>query len=45
MAYIQDHFREVYNIAENDLSFAMDIEFKVSQEDKLQIKQARPWID
>lgn len=45
MADIQNHFKGVYHIAENDLSFAMDIEFKVSQEDELQIKQARPWID
>ncbi|MGA1840727.1 MAG: PEP/pyruvate-binding domain-containing protein [bacterium] len=45
MAYIQEHFRKVYHIAENDLSFAMDIEFKVTQEDELHIKQARPWID
>jgi hypothetical protein len=45
MADIQNHFRRVYNIAEDDLSFAMDIEFKITQEDELHIKQARPWID
>jgi len=45
MADIQNHFRRVYQIAQNNLSFAMDIEFKVTQEHQLQIKQARPWID
>ncbi|MGA1844899.1 MAG: PEP/pyruvate-binding domain-containing protein [bacterium] len=45
MAEIQNHFRWVYHIPSNDLSFAMDIEFKVTQDDELQIKQARPWID
>jgi len=45
MAAIQSHFRRVYKIAEDDLNFAMDIEFKVTEENELQIKQARPWID
>ncbi|MGA1794403.1 MAG: hypothetical protein ACMUIL_00975 [bacterium] len=45
MAEIQNHFRWVYHIPSNDLGFAMDIEFKVTQDDELQIKQARPWID
>ena len=45
MADIQNQFRGVYNIAEDDPSFAMDIEFKVTRDDELHIKQARPWID
>ncbi|MGA1790889.1 MAG: hypothetical protein ACMUIM_05350, partial [bacterium] len=45
MADIQSHFRGVYNIAADDPSSAMDIEFKVTQDDELHINQARPWIN
>jgi phosphoenolpyruvate synthase/pyruvate phosphate dikinase len=44
MEKIQAHFKTVYG-AQNDPSFAMDIEFKITSAGKLQIKQARPWVD
>jgi hypothetical protein len=44
MERIQDHFRVVYG-AQADPSFAMDIEFKITKEGRLAIKQARPWVD
>ncbi|MCP4451795.1 MAG: hypothetical protein GY809_10065 [Planctomycetes bacterium] len=45
MGLIQNHFRVLYDIPWFDLYFAMDIEFKITTEGKLAIKQARPWID
>jgi len=39
---IHDEFAIRYE-AENNDSFAMDIEYKINSEDKLVIKQARPW--
>lgn len=44
MERIQDHFRNVYQ-AQADPGFAMDIEFKITKEGRLAIKQARPWVD
>ena len=40
---IHDHFAELYNPA-HDEPFAMEIEFKITSENKLAIKQARPWV-
>ncbi|MEW6378584.1 MAG: PEP/pyruvate-binding domain-containing protein [bacterium] len=45
MADIHSYFRGVYQIPDEDMDFAMDIEFKVTRDNELQIKQARPWID
>jgi Pyruvate phosphate dikinase, AMP/ATP-binding domain len=45
MALIQRHFRLLYDISRTDTGFAMDIEFKITAEGRLSIKQARPWID
>jgi hypothetical protein len=43
MAAIQAHFATVYG-REGDREFAMDIEFKVTAEGSLLVKQARPWV-
>ena len=40
---IHEEFAELYNPAPDDL-FAMEIEFKITSEDILAIKQARPWV-
>ncbi len=40
---IHDHFAGLYNPAAGE-PFAMEIEFKITSEIKLAIKQARPWV-
>ena len=40
---IHDHFEGLYN-PEPDEPFAMEIEFKITSDDVLSIKQARPWV-
>ena len=40
---IHDEFAELYGI-EGDEPFAMEIEFKITSDDILSIKQARPWV-
>ncbi|WP_420626152.1 PEP/pyruvate-binding domain-containing protein [Candidatus Poriferisodalis sp.] len=40
---IHDYFKELYKPA-SDEPFAMEIEFKITSEDILAIKQARPWV-
>ncbi len=40
---IQDEFSVLYG-ADSDDDFAMEIEYKITSEDKLAIKQARPWV-
>ncbi|MES2708395.1 MAG: PEP/pyruvate-binding domain-containing protein [Verrucomicrobiota bacterium] len=44
MSAIQNHFRSLYN-SWSDPDFAMELEFKITKEDKLFIKQARPWVE
>ena len=44
MQSIQQHFKTVYGAQGND-AFAMDIEFKIDDNDNLIVKQARPWVD
>lgn len=43
MEKIQSHFKRVYG-AQDDKGFAMDIEFKITAEGKLWVKQARPVV-
>ncbi|MEN6577524.1 MAG: PEP/pyruvate-binding domain-containing protein, partial [Phycisphaerales bacterium] len=45
MALIQSHFRTLYKVSRWDLDFAMDIEFKITADGRLNIKQARPWVE
>ena len=40
---IHDNFEDLYN-PEPDEPFAMEIEFKITSDDVLSIKQARPWV-
>ena len=40
---IHDAFEELYDIGDGE-PFAMEIEFKITSDDVLSIKQARPWV-
>ncbi len=40
---INNNFRELYEIPEYD-DFAIEIEYKVTSDNKIAIKQARPWV-
>ena len=40
---IHDRFAQLYAVSENE-QFAMEIEFKITSDNVLAIKQARPWI-
>ena len=40
---IHDHFEDLYNPGPDE-PFAMEIEFKITSDDILSIKQARPWV-
>ena len=44
METIQAHFKTLY-AAQDDSAFAMDLEFKITKDAALVIKQARPWVD
>jgi phosphoenolpyruvate synthase/pyruvate phosphate dikinase len=45
MGLIQTHFKALYHVNPWNQDFAMDIEFKITAQGQLAIKQARPWID
>jgi hypothetical protein len=45
MGWIQGYFRYRYGARGQDPDFAMDIEFKITADGYLNIKQARPWIE
>lgn len=44
LAVIHDEFKKKY-VAYNNSTFAMDIEYKITVDDQLIIKQARPWVE
>lgn len=41
---IHARFAKLYGHDKEDLKFAMEIEFKITKDNKLVIKQARPWV-
>ncbi len=43
LTVIHDEFAKLYN-AEDNSTFAMDIEYKINSNNQLIIKQARPWV-
>lgn len=43
LTVIHDEFAILYH-AEDNATFAMDIEYKITSDDQLSIKQARPWV-
>ncbi len=43
LTVIHDEFAELYDVVGAE-GFAMDIEYKVTAQDQLAIKQARPWV-
>ena len=44
LTMIHNHYRLVYGIDRDDPLFAMEIEFKITSEGELVVKQARPWV-
>ena len=40
---IHDHFHDLYEVSDN-ADFAIEIEFKITSDNILSIKQARPWV-
>lgn len=43
LAIVQEEFKKLYKAEEQD-DFAMEIEYKITSENRLAIKQARPWV-
>jgi len=41
---IHANFSRLYGVSLDDATFAMEIEFKITKQGKLVIKQARPWV-
>ena len=44
LARIHSRFAKLYGRDREDRKFAMEVEFKVTRDGKLSIKQARPWV-
>lgn len=42
---IQGHFRTLYRVHPANPDFAMEIEFKITADGHLNVKQARPWVE
>jgi hypothetical protein len=40
---IHEEFGRLYDVGSDD-DFAMEVEYKITSEDKLAIKQTRPWV-
>ena len=43
-AVIHEKFADLYGRPVDDHKFAMEIEFKITKDELLSIKQARPWV-
>lgn len=41
---IHSRFAQLYNKSKDDELLAMEIEYKITRDGKLGIKQARPWV-
>ena len=41
---IHEEFAKLYNVSVDAPTFAMDIEFKITKDGRLAVKQARPWV-
>ena len=44
LAKIHARFAKLYSKSKDDIDFAMEVEFKITKDDSLVIKQARPWV-
>jgi pyruvate, water dikinase len=44
LSRIHDHFARLYGYDRDDIEFAMEIEFKITSDGVLIVKQARPWV-
>jgi hypothetical protein len=44
LAEVHVRFANLYNKSKDDELFAMELEFKITADGELVIKQARPWV-